>query len=84
MQIAVHKVCQFIVVSMYVMACVSTGMQMTCTDAIWLQLLSCLVRCACRSVTTRGELRAVIVEMSNAAQVGKLSEGEAMQVTSEV
>lgn len=38
----------------------------------------------CRSVASRGELREVIVEMSKAAQVGKLSKGEANQVTSEV
>ena len=42
----------------------------------------CIVQC--RSVSTRAELRSVIVEMSKAAQVGKLSQGEAMQVTSEV
>lgn len=38
----------------------------------------------CRPVATRAELREVIVEMSKAAQVGKLSQGEAQQVTSEV
>lgn len=38
----------------------------------------------CRTVATRAELREVIVEMSKAAQVGKLSQGEAQQVTSEV
>lgn len=38
----------------------------------------------CRPVATRAELREVIVEMSKAAQVGKISQGEAQQVTSEV
>ena len=38
----------------------------------------------CRTVATRAELREVIVEMSKTAQVGKLSQGEAQQVTSEV
>jgi len=38
----------------------------------------------CRPVSTRGELKDVIVEMSKQAQVGQLSVAQATQVMSEV
>lgn len=38
----------------------------------------------CRPVSTRGELKDIIVEMSKQAQVGQLSAAQATQVLSEV
>ena len=60
-------------------------------DPTFLVLL-CVVNCVsitsvillCRPVSTRGELKDVIVEMSKQAQVGQLSVAQATQVMSEV
>ena len=55
-------------------------------------VLLCVADCAsttfvlvlCRPVSTRGELKDIIVEMSKQAQVGQLSVAQATQVMSEV
>lgn len=57
-----------------------------------MRVLQCIAECVsttfvlllCRPVSTRGELKDVIVEMSKQAQVGQLSVAQATQVMSEV